>query len=195
MGYEILAAFIGFVLFPIVLAGFVAFWRLTNQARSELEDSFRRLADRRGREYIEADGEWPNRTSARVAWTNDGVRFRLDSVGKEGGARTRLVAWPTGKLLGTLIVSAKNGGGRFEHSFNVQARPRDFEQRLLDERVKKELLAFRQGDDVRLAYRRGRLVLTWPGRETNEARIDEAERVLCDLVRAVDDAFHGAHAA
>jgi hypothetical protein len=195
MGYEILASFFAFILLPITVGCFIAFWKMTNHARAELEDSFRALADRRGREYVEAEGEWPNRTSASVAWTNEGVRFRLDSVGKEGGARTRLVAWPNAKLLGALIVTAADGAGRFERAFSVVARPRGFDERILDERAKKTMLAFRQGDDVRLAYRRGRLVLTWPGREMNEARIDEAERLVTDLVRSVEAAFHGARAA
>ncbi len=196
MGYELLGAFITFILLPIVIGCFIVFWRMTNQARDELEGFFRSLAARRDREFCPAEGEWPNRTSASVMWTNGDVRFRLDSVGKEGGAKTRLVVWPRSKLLGTLVVSATSGGGRFENSFSVHARPRGFGARILDDRAKKALLAFRQGDDVRVAYRRGRLVLVWPGRETNEARIDEAERVLVELVRAIDASFvHATKAA
>jgi hypothetical protein len=51
------------------------------------------------------------------------------------------------------------------------------------------LLGFWQRDEVVLTHRRGKLILEWPGRESNDARIDEAERVLRELVRAVDETF------
>jgi hypothetical protein len=186
----------------VVMLGFVAFWRLTNRERAALEEHWRGYAARRGLEYLEAAGDWPNRSSPAVEWTRGAVRFRLGSLGKEARARTRLVAWPRAKLLGALAIGTSPGGTDgtgdlgiddkfFTDAFRVREQPRGFAARVLDRPARVALLSFRQGDDVSLVYRRGRLVLEWPGREWNDARIDEAERVLADLVRAVEDAFHG----
>jgi hypothetical protein len=60
---------------------------------------------------------------------------------------------------------------------------------VLDAGARRALLGFRQHDDVALTYRRGKLILEWPGRESNDARLDEAARVIRELARGVDDAF------
>lgn len=187
MGYDLLAA-IGFVLLtPLVIAGFVAFWLLTHRERTALETEWRAFADRRGRAFEEAEGEWPNRTSPAVTWTHDGVRYRLESRGREARVWTRLYAWPDAKVLG--VVGVRTRGGRIALTSIRVARG------VLTAEVSRRLLAFSQGQEVTFSYRRGRLLLEWPGRESNDARIDEAERVLETAVAAVREAFFGRRAA
>lgn len=199
MGYEILAAFVGVVLLPLVLLGFIAFWAMTARERRAIEDGWETYAARRQREYVPARGEWPNRTSPSVRWKANDVRYELSVVGVEGNARTRLVAWPHESLLGRFVIGSKNrvknDGAKdlddafFQAAFAVSERPAGIAARALDAAARKALLGFWQRDDIVLGYRRGKLILEWPGRESNEARIDEAERVLGELARSVDEAF------
>lgn len=187
MGYDLLAA-VGFVLLtPCVVVGFIVFWWMTNNERRVLEDEWRAFAERRGRDYEPAEGEWPNRTSPAVTWESDGVRYRLESRGKEADVLTRLVAWPDVKVLG--VVKVKVDAGRIEF-----ARVR-VAQRLLTHEVRRRLLGFSQGQPIAFTFRRGRLLIEWSGREMNDARIDEAERVLAVSVSALRDAFVNAAAA
>ena len=197
MGYEILVALFLTVLLPIVVLGFIVFWAMTNRERAFIEDSWRSYAGARRHEYVPARGEWPNRTSPSVRWTADELRLELSVVGAEANARTRLVAWPRGKLLGTFTVGPKSRhrgvsgivDSAFESVYGVTDRPNGLAARVLDDRARRALLGFRQHDDVILTYRRGKLILEWPGRESNDARLDEATRVIRELARGVDDAF------
>jgi len=203
MGYEILVALFMTVLLPLVVLGFIAFWAMNSRERAFIEDTWRSYAVSRHREYVPARGEWPNRTSPSVRWAADGLRLELSVVGAEASARTRLVAWPRGKLLGTFTVGpkARHGGMAngisdvaFQSAFSVIERPAGLAARVLDDRARRALLGFRQRDDVVLAYRRGKLILEWPGRESNDARLDEGTRVIRELARSVDDAFrHPSH--
>jgi hypothetical protein len=187
MGYDLLAG-IGFlILAPLVTLGFAAFWLLTNHERIVLEDEWRAFAERRERDYEPAEGEWPNRTSPAIAWTTDGVRFRLESRGKEADVLTRLLAWPDVKILG--VVKVKVDDGRISWS-RVRVA-----QRLFTHEVRRRLLGFSQGQPIAFSYRKGRLLVEWAGRETNDARIDEAEQVLAVAVRALREAFIAAAAA
>ena len=187
MGYDLLA-WIGFVLLaPCVVLGFIAFWWLTDNERRSLEDEWRAFAEKRGRDYEPAEGDWPNRTSPAVEWEADGVRFRLESRGKEADVVTRIVAWPDVKVLG--VVQVKVDDGRIEF-----ARVR-VAQRLLTREVRRRLLGFSQGQPIVFSFRRGRLLIEWAGREMNDARIDEAERVLAVAVDALREAFVAAAAA
>ncbi len=197
MGYEILVALFLTVLLPMVMLGFVAFWAMTNRERAFIEDSWRSYAGARHREYVPARGEWPNRTSPSVRWTADDLCLELSVVGVEANARTRLVAWPRGKLLGTFTVGPKSrhrgtGGivdSAFGSAYGVTERPNGLAARVLDDRGRRALLGFRQHDDVILTYRRGKLILEWPGRESNAARLDEAAHVIRELARGVENAF------
>lgn len=197
MGYEILVALFLTVLAPLVVLGFVAFWVTTSRERAFIEDTWRSYALLRRREYVPARGEWPNRTSPTVRWLDGDLRLELSVVGVEAGARTRLVAWPRGKLLGSFTVVPRGrhsgtGGIRdaaFACAFAVSDKPSGLAARALDARARRALLAFRQHDDVILSYRRGKLILEWPGRESNDARLDEAARAMSELARGVDDAF------
>lgn len=198
MGYEILVAFFLVVLAPIVVLGFVVYWALVSRERASIESTWEGYAHARDREYVPARGEWPNRTSPFIRWRDDDLRLELHVVGVEAGARTRLVGWPPGKLLGRLTVSHRRGApeasagiddAAFCSAFRIASRPDGLAQRLLDARARRALLGFWQRDDVVLTYRRGKLTLEWPGRESNDARIDEAVRVMRELARSVDDAF------
>lgn len=187
MGHELLMAFGIFIATPVVVSGFIAFWMMTNHERQALEDHWRAFAEKRAREYEPAEGEWPNRTSPAVTWMADGVRYRLEARGKEGGALTRLVAWPDVKVLGVVQVKVDDGRIAFTR---VRVA-----QRLLTHEVRRRLLGFSQGQPVAFSFRRGRLLIEWAGRETNDPRIDEAEQVLAVAVRALRDAFVSAAAA
>ena len=198
MGYEILVALFMTVLMPVVVLGFIVFWSMTSRERAVIEDSWRSYAVTRHREYVPARGEWPNRTSPSVRWAAGELRLELSVVGAEANARTRLVAWPRGKLLGSFTAGprSRNRGGTggitdaaFESAFGVAERPNGLAARVLDDGARRALLGFRQRDDVVLTYRRGKLILEWPGRETNDARLDEAARVIRELARGVEDAF------
>lgn len=202
MGYEILVALFMTVLLPLVVLGFIVFWAMTSRERAFIEDTWRSYAFTRHREYIPARGEWPNRTSPSVRWSAEDVRLELSVVGAESNARTRLVAWPRAKLLGTFTVAPKSRlrGGTggisdvaFQSAFAVTERPNGLAARVLDEQARRALLGFGQHDDVVLTYRRGKLILDWAGRESNDARLDEAARVIRELARGVDQAFQ--HAA
>jgi hypothetical protein len=205
MGYGILFTLFLIVLVPSVVLGFVVFWSLVSRERAFIEDTWRSYALARHLEYVPARGDWPNRSSPSVRWLNGDLRLRLSVVGVEGNARTRLVAWPRDKLLGTFMVrqkrrrSEENGGihdPAFECAFAVSSRPQGLAARVLSERARRALLGFWQRDDVVLTYRRGKLILEWPGRESNDARLDEAARVMGELARGVEDAFsHPAPAA
>ena len=203
MGYEILVTLFLIVLMPLVLLGFIAFWTLVKRDRAFIEDTWRSYARSRHHEYLPARGEWPNRTSPSVRWRSGELRLQLFVVGVEADARTRLVAWPSGKLLGSFVVREKRSrrDGRrngnvgihdpaFACAFTVASKPANLAVRVLSDRARRALLGFWQRDDVVLTYRRGKLTLDWPGRESNDARLDEAVRVMEDLVRGVEDAFH-----
>jgi hypothetical protein len=122
-----------------------------------------------------------------VSWQSDGVRFRLESRGKEADVVTRVLAWPDVKVLG--VVQVKVDDGRIERA---QVR---VAQRLLTHEVRRRLLGFSQGQPIAFSFRRGRLLIEWAGREMNDARIDEAEQVLTVAVHALRDAFVNAAAA
>jgi hypothetical protein len=189
MGYDLLAA-IGFaILLPAVVLGFVGFWALTHRERQGVEDSWRDYAARRGLAFREAEGDWPNRSSPSLEWTLGTTRFRLLTMGREARAHTRLVVEPAEKILGTLVVVASAAP-----ALRVRATPAVLEARLLDDAVRRALLAFKQLGAVSLAYRRGRVVIEWRGRETREARLDEARALGEAVARAVEAGFGAATA-
>ncbi len=198
MGWEILLALFLVVLAPLTVLGFIAFWALVSRERAHIEEAWQTYAARHDREYVPARGEWPNRTSPSIRWVDQDLRFQLFVVGVEANARTRLVVWPSGKLLGSFVVRPRrgrederlgSGDAAFESAFVVSTRPAGLALRVLSERARRALLGFWQRDDVVLTYRRGKLILEWPGREFNDARIDEAVRVMRSLANGVEDAF------
>ncbi|MFO0737599.1 MAG: hypothetical protein U0270_17030 [Labilithrix sp.] len=184
MGYDLFGGLFFAALTPLVILGFVVFWVMTNREREYIEDNWETYAARRGREYFPARGEWPNRTSPGVRWVTEHVVYELTAVGVEAGARTRITGRPRERLLGSFTA-------RFEGvSLVVNETHEGLADRVLDGAARRALVGFRQHDDVTVRYRRGRIALEWPGRESNDARLDEAARVAGVLVGAVDDAFH-----
>lgn len=185
MGYDLLGGLFFAALTPLVILGFVVFWVMTNEERAAIEDNWEELAIRRGYEYFPARGEWPNRISPGVRWVKDAVTLELTAVGVEASARTRITARPRERLLGSFAL-------RFDGAALVVTETHPgLASRVLEGGARRALLGFRQRDDVTARYRRGRIVLEWPGREVNDARIDEASRVVTLLVGGVEDAFRG----
>ena len=180
MGFEFLVVIGTVFMLPFVAAGFVAFWAMNDRERTSLEGTWESYAARRVRELVPARGEWPNRSLPCVRWRKDGVRFELSVVGREARARTRLAVWPREHLAGRFVV---------EPTSTVHDEPPGLAARILDDSGRRALLGFWQHDHVQLRYQRGQLRLEWPGRESNDARIDEAERVLAMLTRRLELSF------
>jgi hypothetical protein len=204
MGYDLLGGLLLAVLVPLVIVGFVLFWVTTNRERARIEEMWASYAAARAREYVPARGDWPNRTSPSVRWRREDIAFDLTVVGAEAQARTRLIARPRSTVLGAFVVRADARRVRtsgaiedavFAQTFAVSERPRGLATRVLGDDARRALLGFRQRDNVALSYRRGRVILEWPGRESNDARLDEAERVVGELVRGVEAAFLGTQRA
>jgi hypothetical protein len=186
VGYDLFGALFFSALTPLVILGFIIFWVMTNQERALVEDNWESYANRRSREYFPARGEWPNRISPGVRWTADFVTYELTAVGVEANARTRISGKPRERLLGSFAL-------RFEGAeLIVTESHAGLAARVLEGAGRRALLGFRQRDDVTVRYRRGRIALEWPGRETNDARLDEASRVVTTLVAGVEDAFQAA---
>jgi len=186
VGYDLFAAIAFLTLTPAVVLGFVAFWIVTARDREDHAGSLRVYARARGLEYLAPERDWPNRTSAAVAWQFEGAELRLSTVGKEARARTRLTVRPRNTLLGALIAVPDDDDPTH---LRIQARPATLGARLLDPQLTRALLGFRQRDHVVLRYRRGRFQLEWPGREANDARLDHARTIGEDLVRVVESEF------
>lgn len=180
MGYDLFAAILFAAITPLVILGFIVFWVMTHRERLRVEDTWEAYAAARTREYFPARGEWPNRLSPGVRWTADDVTYELTVVGAEGSARTRLRAKPRIRLLGSFAVRFDGGVLR------TTQQPAGIATRVLENGAERALRSFRQYDDVTLDYRRGRLILEWPGREENVARLDEAARVITQLVASCE---------
>ena len=71
----------------------------------------------------------------------------------------------------------------------MSERPARFAERILTERVMRMLLGFRQHDRLVVTYRRGRVVVEWPGSEQNDTRLDEARRLGAEIARTIDEEF------
>ena len=205
MGYDLLAGIFFALMLPLVLLGFVAFWAMTSHEREALAELRRAYARARGLTFVEPEGEWPNRTNPAVTWERDATTFRLETMGREARVRTRLSIRPPSALLGALSIAPCDGtraraprgldDPTFLGVYRVRERPGGFAARLLTPEVRRALLGFRQGDSVTLGYRRGKIVLEWPGGERNDARLDEARRLGETIARAVDDAFRAGMSA
>lgn len=189
MGYDLLAAILFVAITPVVIVGFVVFWMVNAQDHEELAAEWRAYAKKRGLGFVEPEGDWPNRTAPAITWTEGDAELRLSALGREAKVRTRLTIRPRSTLLGVLsVVIAEGGAGHID----MRERPAGFAQRVLTTRVKRVLLGFRQRDRIVFAYRRGRVILEWPGGEKNDARLDDARRAGTELARAIDEEFAGA---
>jgi hypothetical protein len=166
VGYDLIGAVLFAALTPLVVLGFIAFWVFTNRERARIEDAWETYAAKHTREYFPAHGEWPNRKSPGVRWIQNSITYELTVIGIEGGARTRIMARPSHRIDGNFTLR--------------------FDDERLDANAKRALVGFGQHLDVTLKCRRGRLILEWPGREANEARLDEATSVVTKCVLAMD---------
>lgn len=198
MGYDLLAVLLFAALLPLVVLGFIVFWRMTSVDRAEVADVWARYAARHALAYVAPEGVWPNRTSPVITWQDDDVSYRLEPLGREAHSRTRLTVRPRETLLGRLSVGPRAGAPPrpapvddpvFLASYRVHEQPTGLARRILTPAVCRALLAFRQGDTVTLGYRKGTAILEWPGGERNDARLDEARRVGELVARVVKEAF------
>lgn len=201
MGYDLLAALLFAALLPLVILGFVGFWIMTSRDRANVAETWQRYASRHALAFEPPEGEWPNRTSPVISWSEGGVAFRLEPLGREAHSRTRLTIRPArAKLLGRFSVAPRShvtgeGTARgiedpvFLTAYRVLEQPAGLARRVLTPAVRRALLGFRQGDSVTLGFRRGRAQLEWPGGELNDARLDEARRLGDLLAIALEDAF------
>jgi hypothetical protein len=189
VGYDLLAALFFVALTPVVIVGFIVFWVVNARDHDELATCWRAYAKRRRLVFVEPEGEWPNRSSPALTWTEGTTELRVVALGREARVRTRLIVRPRSALLGALsVVIAEGGTGHLE----VRERPAGFADRLLTEHVRRVLLGFRQRDRITFSYRRGRVVVEWPGGEQNDARLDEARRVGTQIALAIEAEFLGA---
>jgi hypothetical protein len=186
VGYDLLAAVFFVTITPLVIAGFVLFWVVNAKDHEELASTWKAFARTRGLELVAPEGEWPNRTAPALAWTAERAELRITAVGREARVRTRLTVRPRGSLLGTMAMELPAHG---TEPAQLSERPANFAQRLLTDRVMRLLLGFRQHERVVVAYRRGRVVVEWPGGERNDARLDEAMRLGAEIARTLDDEF------
>jgi hypothetical protein len=194
VGYDLLAAVFFVAITPFVLAGFVLFWVVNARDHEELASLWRAFARRRGLELIEPEGDWPNRTSPELRWTDaaSGARFRITTSGREARVCTRLVVRPRSALLGTFAMQIGGAGAR---PVIASERPARFSDRIVTAQVMRTLLGFRQHDRVVVTYRRGRVVVEWPGGESSDARLEEAMRLGAEIARTIDEEFRGAATA
>jgi len=205
MGYELLVAFFLSVTLPLTVLGFIAFWAMNHNERLDLEDTWESFARRRNRDYVPARGDWPNRTSPAVRWEQNARSFELKVRGVESGARTSVSTAPRERLLGDFTLRSSSSSSSsprnktndpfFDAAFAItHERPRHVALRVFGENkpVRQALLSFWLHDDVELRYKRGRLFLEWPGRESNEHRIDNAEQTLTIIAAAIEAEFEAA---
>lgn len=186
MGYDILVAITFVVMTPVVIAGFIVFWIVNARDHEELAALWRGYAKKRGLGFVEPEGDWPNRSAPAITWSDELAELRITTIGREASVRTRLVVRPRSTLLGTLaMVVGDAGAGDVE----LRERPAGFRHRIVTQEVRRVLLGFRQRDRVVVRYRRGRIIVEWPGGERNDARLDEARRLGAEMARAVELEF------
>jgi hypothetical protein len=187
VGYDILVAITFVVMTPVVIVGFIVFWTVNARDHEELAALWRGYAKRRGLDFVEPEGAWPNRSAPAVTWSDELAELRITAIGREARVRTRLVIRPRSTLLGTMAMTVDAAGAG---DVELRERPAGFAQRIVDADVRRMLLGFRQRDRVVVRYRRGRIIVEWPGGERNDARLDEARRLGEQIARSVDREFH-----
>jgi len=174
---------------PVVVLGFIAFYWKRTRGDDRVAVAWQAYARRRRFTYSEPSGTWPNRTSPRIAWSEDGNDYRIEARGAEAIATTRVVARPAVAALGEIVVTRAGGeAGRKEgstalgHRLVLWAHPAGFAERILTSEVKRALLGF---EPASLFYRCGEVSLDWAGGEENDARLDEARAVVRRIVNAL----------
>lgn len=181
MGYDLIAVSLGILLTPFVIAGFILFWIVNAGDHANVAKVWEAYARSRKLRFVAPRGDWPNRTAPSVRWETPDAELRLTTVGREAKVHTRLFVRPRAALLGQLTWVCD------EDRISMRERPAGFSKRIIDERVERALHALRQRDRVSLSYRRGKIVVDFPGAELNDARLDAARAVgdaLADMLSA-----------
>jgi hypothetical protein len=186
VGYDLLVAVTFVVMTPVVLVGFILFWVVNARDHEELAALWRDYAKKRGLDFVEPEGDWPNRSAPAITWSDDLAELRITAIGKEARVRTRLVIRPRSTLLGTLTMAVGAAGAG---DVELRERPAGFARRIVTADVRRLLLGFRQRDRLVARYRRGRIIVEWPGAERNDARLDEARRLGEAMAAVVDYEF------
>jgi hypothetical protein len=186
VGYDLLASVFFVFLTPVVIAGFCVFWMVNARDHEALASTWRAYARVRGLDFVAPEGEWPNRSSAAVAWKSGEAELRFTTVGREARIRTRLTVKPRETLLGSVVWVCDEA---FAGRIRTEERPPGFAQRIVSAGVQRALLGLRQRDRVTLSYRRGRVTIEWPGGELNDARLDDARRLGEEVARAIAEEF------
>ena len=183
MGYDLIAVVMVAFLTPFVILGFILYWVMTHRARHVVEGAWEGYARARSAEglvFEPAAGEWPNRTSPALVWASELGKCRLLVMGREATAHTRIVIRPRSTVLGECVVVVRDAA-------TIEVRGNA--ARLFDERLKNALLAFCHHEAVSLAYRRGKVIVEWRGRELSASRLDEARALAAEAAGAIDRAF------
>ena len=180
------------VISPLVLAGLIGVWWLIALGRDRVATGWKRYAASRGLAFVEPTGEWPNRTPPAISWADAKGRYRVEALGAEAFAYTQVVGRPEVAVLGTFSLASGAGGSShitgdalIDSRFSVDAEPADLATRLLNDEVKRGLVAFGIGRAGSLTYERGDVTLRWAGAEENESRLDEARALARGVVRAL----------
>jgi hypothetical protein len=194
MGPEVpVIVLIGMVV-PMVLMGFILYWRVTHLDRDRIESLWAAYARGRGLDFVPAAGEWPNRSAPAVQWREPNARFRIEARGAEAFVSTGVVAHPVVPVLGELTIRRATAGDvdavltgdpLIDATFLVRASPRELAGRVLTPDVKRALLGFDVGQRGSLVYQSGTVRLSWAGAEENDARLDEARAVVRRVVVAL----------
>jgi hypothetical protein len=183
------------VVTPFVGLAFAGLYWSRARDRERLAEVWRSYARGRGLAFGAPSGEWPNRTSPSIRWTEDGVAYRIEARGAETSVGTRVVARPTVAIFGELFVTRPDGEAAPREGAEplgsrliVRTHPADLAARVLTDDVKRALLGFDLGS-LSLVYRRGEVSLGWAGGEENDARLDEASAVVRRVIRALAVAY------
>lgn len=90
VGYDLLAALL-FAALPLVILGFVGFSIMTSRDRANVAETWQRYASRHALAFEPPEGEWPNRTSPVISWSEEASRF---ASSRSDARRTRADAPP-----------------------------------------------------------------------------------------------------
>ncbi|MFO0667878.1 MAG: hypothetical protein U0174_28250 [Polyangiaceae bacterium] len=117
-----------------------------------------------GVKYTIMEAQLPDAICARLVCTTEKKQARR---GKQNGG-----ASPKAKLASVSIAPM------FDQVFRTETTPAALARRALTTEMQRGLVAFSMGQPLRFAYDKGWLSLKWPGHEHNDARLEEALRLL-----------------
>ena len=116
---------------------------------------------------------------------------RLLALGKEGVRYTVMEAQLSDALCARLVCTTEKARTTskiktgvvaitpmFDQVFRTETSPAGLARTTLTTEMQRRLVAFSMGQPLRFAYDRGWVSLKWPGHEKNDARLDEALRLL-----------------